>query len=85
MSASSSQHRVRQMIEEGQAATMAKVANRQALAKRNVLRADIMRPPLDFITEIIEANHWGNLYTCVCPMYPRLVREFYGYLEFNSG
>jgi hypothetical protein len=35
------------------------VANKQALAKRNVLRADIIRPPLDFIAEIIEAKHWG--------------------------
>jgi hypothetical protein len=60
---------------------MAKVANRQALTKRNVLRADIMRSLLDFIAEIIEANHWGYLYTCACPLYPRLVREFYGCLE----
>jgi hypothetical protein len=55
---------------------MAKVANWQALAERNVHRADIMRPPLDFIAEIIEVNHWGYLYTCACPVYPRLVCEF---------
>lgn len=60
---------------------MAKVANRQALAERNVHRADIMRPPLDFIAEIIEVNHWGYLYTCACLVYPRLVREFYRCLE----
>jgi hypothetical protein len=76
MSAGSSQRRVRQRTEEGQAATMAKVANWQALAERNVHRADIMRPPLDFIAEIIEVNHWGYLYTCACPVYPRLVCEF---------
>ncbi len=38
---------------------MAKVANRQVLPERNVLRAYIIRPPLDFIAEIIEAKHWG--------------------------
>jgi hypothetical protein len=36
---------------------MVKVENRHALAERNVLRANVMRPPLDFIAEIIEANH----------------------------
>jgi iron only hydrogenase large subunit-like protein len=60
---------------------MAKVANRQALPERNVLKANIMRPPLDFIAEIIKENHWGYMYTCACPVYLRLVREFYGYLE----
>jgi hypothetical protein len=81
ISSSSSQHRVRQRTEEGQAATMAKVANKQALTKRNVLKADIMRPPLDFIAEIIEANHWRYLYTSASPVYPMLVREFYKCLE----
>jgi hypothetical protein len=72
---------VRRRTEEGHAATMAKLANRQALVERNVLRVDIMRPPLDFIAEIIEANHLGYLYTCAGPMYPMLVREFYWCLE----
>jgi hypothetical protein len=43
------------MTKEGLAATMAKVANRQALPERNVLRANILRAPLDFIAEIIQA------------------------------
>jgi hypothetical protein len=41
---------VRQRTDEGQAATMAKVANRQALGEKNFLRADI-------ISKITEANH----------------------------
>jgi hypothetical protein len=83
MSVSSSQRRVRQRTGEEQAVTMAEVANRQALTERNVLRADIMRPPLDliFFSKIIKVNYWGYLYICVCPLYPRLVREFYGCLE----
>jgi hypothetical protein len=36
---------------------MAKVANKQEIAERNILRANVMRPPLDFIAEIIKANH----------------------------
>jgi hypothetical protein len=60
---------------------MAKVANRQALPERNVLKANILRAPLDFIAEIIQAYHWDYLYNCVCPVYPRLVHDFYGLLE----
>lgn len=40
-----------------------------------------MVAPLDFIAEMIQANHWGYLYSCACPVYPRLVRGFYGHLE----
>jgi hypothetical protein len=40
-----------------------------------------MVAPLDFIIDIIRDNHWGYLYICACTVYPRLVREFYGYLE----
>jgi hypothetical protein len=60
---------------------MPKVSNRQALPKRNELRADIIRAPLDFIAEIIQANHWEYLYNCACLVYPWLVRDFYGHLE----
>jgi len=60
---------------------MDKVANRQVLPEMNVLRANIMRAPLDFIAEIIQANHWEYLYNCACPLYPRLVHGFYGFLE----
>jgi hypothetical protein len=40
-----------------------------------------MLAPLDYIAEIILDNHWGYLYNCACIVYPRLVPEFYGYLE----
>jgi len=40
-----------------------------------------MVAPLDFIAEMIQANHWGYLFSCVCPVYPRLVRDFYGYMQ----
>jgi hypothetical protein len=69
------------MTEEGMAATKAKVENRQAIPERNVVRVDIMVAHLDFIAEIIQANHWGYLYNCACLVYPRLVRDFYGHLE----
>jgi len=48
---------------------------------RHKLRVDIMRAHLDFIAEIIKANHWEYLYNCACSVYPRLVRDFYGHLE----
>jgi hypothetical protein len=38
-----------------------------------------MVAPLDFIDDIIRDNRWGYLYNCACTVYPRLVREFYGY------
>jgi len=81
MSTSSSQFRVQQRMEEARVATLVKVENRQAIQERNVLRADVSVAPLDFIVEIIRDNHWGYLYNCACIVYPRLVREFYGYLE----
>jgi hypothetical protein len=46
-----------------------------------VLRADDSVAPLDFIAEIIMDHHWGYLYNCAFIVYPRLVRQFYGYLE----
>jgi hypothetical protein len=81
MSADSFQHRVRQRTEEARAASLAKVENIQAIPERNVLRADVMVALLDYIAEIIRDNHWGYLYNSACTIYPRLVREFYGYLE----
>jgi hypothetical protein len=57
------------------------VENKQAVPERNVLRANMMVAPLDFIADIIRDNHWGYLYNCACAVYPRLVREFYEYLE----
>lgn len=81
MSTDSSQHKVRQLTEEARAASLAKVQNRQAIPERNVLRADVMVAPMDYIAEIIRDNHWRYLYNCACTVYPRLVKEFYGYLE----
>lgn len=40
---------------------------------------------LDFIAEMLQTNHWGYLYSCACPVYPRLVRDFYGHLEVVQG
>jgi hypothetical protein len=40
-----------------------------------------MVAPLDFTADIIRDSRWGCLYNCACTVYPRLVREFYGYLE----
>jgi hypothetical protein len=37
---------------------LAKVENKQAIPERNILRADFMVAPLDYIAEIIQANHW---------------------------
>jgi hypothetical protein len=67
--------------EEGPDAIRARVENMQAIRKRNVVRANIMVAPLDFVAEIIQANHWGYLYNCACLVYPRFVRDFYRHLE----
>jgi len=40
-----------------------------------------MVAPLDYIAKIIRDNHWGYLYNCACTVCPKLVREFYWYLE----
>jgi hypothetical protein len=55
--------------------------NRQVIPERNILRVDIMVAPLDFIAQMIQDNHWGYLYSCSYPVYPRLVRDFYRHLE----
>jgi len=81
MSAISSQRRVRQMTEEEQSAFQAKIMDPNVLAERNVVRADIMVPPLDSIYETIQTYHWGYLYTCACIVLTRLVRLFYTNLE----
>jgi hypothetical protein len=81
MSTISSQRRVRQRTEEEQSAFQAKIMDRNVLAKRNVVRADIMVPPLDSIYETIQTYNWGYLYTCACIILTRLVRLFYANLE----
>jgi hypothetical protein len=81
MSASISQCRVRQRTEVGLEATRAKVEHRQVIIERNVVRADVMVSPLSFIDQMIQENHWQFLYICSSIIYPRLVRDFYGYME----
>lgn len=55
--------------------------DRNVIAGRNVVRADIMVPPLDSIYETIQTYHWGYMYTCACIVLTRLVRLFYVNLE----
>jgi hypothetical protein len=81
MSAISSQRRVRQRTEEERNAVQAKIMDRNVITERNVVRADIMVPPLDGIYETIQTYHWGYLYTCACIVFTRLVRFFYANLE----
>jgi hypothetical protein len=81
MSAISSQCQVRQRTKEEQSAFQAKIMDRNVVAERNVVRADIMVRPLDSIYEIIQTYHWGNLYTCACIVLTRLVGLFYANLE----
>jgi hypothetical protein len=84
MSANSSQRRVQQRTKKARAAFLAKMENMQAIPKRNILRADVMVAPLDYIVEVICDNHWGYLYNCAYTVYPRLVREFHGYMEVTQ-
>jgi len=81
MSAISSQRRVRQRTEEERSAVQAKIMDLKVIAERNVVRADIMVPPLDSIYETIQTYHWGYLYTCACIVLTRLVRLFYANME----
>jgi hypothetical protein len=53
MSSGSSQRRVRQRTNEGIAATRARVETRPMIIERNVLRANVMVPPFDFIDQLI--------------------------------
>jgi hypothetical protein len=55
--------------------------DRTFIAERNVVRSDIMVPPLDSIYDTIQTYHWGYLYSCACVVFTRLVRLFYANLE----
>jgi hypothetical protein len=81
MSAVSSQYRIHQRTEEERSTFQAKIMDRTVIAERNVVRSDIMVPPLDSIYETIQTYHWGYLYTCACIVFTRLVRLFYANLE----
>jgi hypothetical protein len=53
MSTCSPPHRVRQRTVEDRAVIQAKTMDRTVIAERNVIRSDIMVPPLDSIHAII--------------------------------
>jgi hypothetical protein len=59
MSVISSQRKVHQRTEEEQSTFQAKIMDRNVLAERNLVRADIMVPPLDSIYETIQTYNWG--------------------------
>jgi hypothetical protein len=40
-----------------------------------------MVPPFDFIDQLIREHQWNYLYQCSDIVYPRLVQDFYGFLE----
>jgi hypothetical protein len=63
------------------AATKARLETRPVIIERNIVRANVMIPPFDFIDRLIRENHWDYLYHCSDIVYPRLVQDFYGYLE----
>jgi hypothetical protein len=81
MSAGSPPRRVRQRLVEDRAAIQARILDRSVIAERNVLRADIMVPPLDNILDIIQTYNWGYLHSSACVVYTRLVTLFYVNLE----
>jgi hypothetical protein len=51
------------------------------LIEMNVVGADVMVPPFDFIDHMIQLNHWTYLNSCFGVVYPKLVRDFYGYMR----
>jgi hypothetical protein len=57
MSASSSRLRVRQRIDDGLETTRARMEHKQMIIERNVVRADVMIAPFDFIDRLIWENH----------------------------
>jgi hypothetical protein len=81
MSAGSPPCRVRQRTVEDRTAIQAKIMDRTVIAERNVIRSDIMVPPLDSIHAIIQTYNWGYLHSCAYVVYTRLVKLFYANLE----
>jgi hypothetical protein len=57
MSAISSQLRVRQRTEEERSVLQTKIMDRTVIVERNVVRSNIMVPPLDSIYETIQTYH----------------------------
>ncbi|XP_062154468.1 uncharacterized protein LOC133862634 isoform X2 [Alnus glutinosa] len=81
MSAGSPPCRVCQKTVEDRAAIQAKTMDHTVIAERNVIRSNIMVPPLDSIHAIIQTYNWGYLHSCACVVYTRLVKLFYANLE----
>jgi hypothetical protein len=81
VSAGSPQRRVRLRTVEDRATLQGKTMDRTVIAGRNVIRSDIMVPPLDSIHAIIQMYNWGYLHSCACVVYTRLVKLFYANLE----
>jgi hypothetical protein len=81
MSAGSPQRRVCQRTVEDRATLQAKTMDRTVIAERNVIRSDVMVPPLDSIHAIIQTYNWGYLHSCACVVYTWLVKLFYANLE----
>jgi hypothetical protein len=73
MSAISSQSRVRQRTEVERNEIQAKIMDQTVIVERNVVRVDIMVPPLNNIHETIQHYQWTYLYTCACVVLTRLV------------
>jgi hypothetical protein len=81
MSVGSPPRRFRQRTMEDRAAIQAKIMDRIVIGERNIIRSDIMVPPLDNILDIIQTYNWGYLHNCACVVYTRLVKFFYANLE----
>jgi hypothetical protein len=81
MSAGSPQRKVRQRTEGDRAAFKVKIVDRQVIAKRNVVRSEIVVAPLASIHDAIQTYHWGYLHNCAYVVYTRLVRLLYAFLE----
>jgi len=81
MSAGSPHQRVCQRTVEDRATLHAKTIDLTVIAEQNVIRFDIMVPPLDSIPAIIQTYNWGYLHSCAYVMYTILVKLFYANLE----
>jgi hypothetical protein len=65
MSAGSPQRKVRQRTVEDKAVLQAMTMDRIVIAELNVIRSDIMVPPLDSIHAIIQTYNWGSTQLCM--------------------
>jgi hypothetical protein len=80
MSLDDSPPRVWERTEESVADRLHRMRSRQVLSERNLLHADLRDPILLPIAQMLLKNNWEYLYNCASSAFPRLVREFYGYM-----